>query len=571
MSCPAAMLHHCQRRHRCPPRLVSAGGAGGASPVTRRELDSLAVEAPLEIRLVRGRLRTAEAAAGGHHAHAGRGRGAGGRVPVLRGHPAGRRTIAAVEAPSGPDTVRVRLAPGLELPVDDPRATPLRRDLGLRRVRQELARGAGGVPHAAPAAGQRPAGRPGHRAGLARAPARRRSRVRPHRRPARRRPVRRRRPAAGRARGRRPAQRRGQAGRAPAAGRAAAGADRLAGGQRPGQLRAGAEGVLAGMPVLAAVGAPSTAGGRAGRRRRHDAAGVRARRALQRLRRADRAPGRRPAMADAVDAAAAHDDRRARSRRTTPPTSPASRRPARRRSGGADRHRRPPARQPGPAARARARCCAEPAATASTARAAPGPSRPEHRSDFEFCENGAKAVAWEATLAPGGRRLLRPPQRRRAGRPVRSLAGPAGPPGPSRWCWRAGSDHYRPIAGTRRSRWSPASCGRCPAPTRRCSTPRAAPATRRRSCTSCSCASSAPTTCPTARTCATSRAAWRCARRIGVGKGTVQLEDFDAGRRHLRHRPEPGHQPPAHADHPAGRPPGAAAASSASTRCPRRR
>ena len=39
---------------------------------------------------------------------------------------------------------------------------------------------------------------------------------------------------------------------------------------------------------------------------------------------------------------------------------------------------------------------------------------------------------------------------------------------------------------------------------------------------------------------------------IGVGKGTVQLDDFDARRRHLRHRPEPGHQPPAHADDAAG-------------------
>ncbi len=45
------------------------------------------------------------------------------------------------------------------------------------------------------------------------------------------------------------------------------------------------------------------------------------------------------------------------------------------------------------------------------------------------------------------------------------------------------------------------------APTRRSSTPRAAPATRPRSSTSCSPAASAPTTCPTARTCATSRAA----------------------------------------------------------------
>ena len=49
-------------------------------------------------------------------------------------------------------------------------------------------------------------------------------------------------------------------------------------------------------------------------------------------------------------------------------------------------------------------------------------------------------------------------------------------------------------------------------PTRRSSTPRARPPTRRRSPTSCSCAPSAPTTCPTARTCATSPRARRSPR-----------------------------------------------------------
>ena len=61
--------------------------------------------------------------------------------------------------------------------------------------------------------------------------------------------------------------------------------------------------------------------------------------------------------------------------------------------------------------------------------------------------------------------------------------------------------------GTTRSRWSPASCARSRRPTRPSSTRRAARATRRRSSTSCSCGRSARTTCPTARTCATSRAA----------------------------------------------------------------
>ena len=59
-----------------------------------------------------------------------------------------------------------------------------------------------------------------------------------------------------------------------------------------------------------------------------------------------------------------------------------------------------------------------------------------------------------------------------------------------------------------------------------CSTPAAGPATRPRSPTSCSPAGSAPTTCPTAPTCATSRAAPRSDETIGIGKGTVTLEDI---------------------------------------------
>jgi hypothetical protein len=49
---------------------------------------------------------------------------------------------------------------------------------------------------------------------------------------------------------------------------------------------------------------------------------------------------------------------------------------------------------------------------------------------------------------------------------------------------------------------------------------------------------------------------------IGVGKGTVSLEDFESGR-DLRHRPEPGHQPSSHA-HRLQRPSNAVARSPAS-------
>jgi FdhD protein len=101
------------------PTLSVSAVTGGASPVTRRELDSLAVEAPLEIRLVRDAPDTEAALAVTM------------RTPgedieltvgflfsegILQG-PADIQQLEAV----GPDTVRVQLAPGLELPVDDPR------------------------------------------------------------------------------------------------------------------------------------------------------------------------------------------------------------------------------------------------------------------------------------------------------------------------------------------------------------------------------------------------------------------------------------------------------------------
>ena len=121
--------------------------------------------------------------------------------------------------------------------------------------------------------------------------------------------------------------------------------------------------------------------------------------------------------------------------------------------------------------------------------------------------------------------------RRRPARAQRLLARPAGPADRSRWCTAPGADHYEPIS------WDDAFdliadelTAPRRAPTRPSSTPRAAPATRPRSCTSCSSARSAPTTCRTARTCATSRAASALTETIGIGKGSVTLDDFDTGR-----------------------------------------
>ena len=133
----------------------------------------------------------------------------------------------------------------------------------------------------------------------------------------------------------------------------------------------------------------------------------------------------------------------------------------------------------------------------------------EHRHAAEFCENGAKAVAEEATKDRATPEFFARHTDRRPRRPQRALAGPAGPDHPPdgqatrRHALRADRLGRRlrliadELTGARR------------APTRRSSTPPGAPPTRPRSSTSCSSARSAPTTCPTARTCATSRPASR--------------------------------------------------------------
>ena len=152
---------------------------------------------------------------------------------------------------------------------------------------------------------------------------------------------------------------------------------------------------------------------------------------------------------------------------------------------------------------------------------------PDHRKAFEFCENGAKAVTWEATPVRDRRRILGGASGQRTARTSPStgsgmqgrLTEPVYKP--------AGEDHYKPVswdagvpASSRTSSraWTP--------PTRPRSTPAAGRPTRRRSSTSCSSAASAPTTCRTAPTCATSPRAGRWARRIGIGKATVAYDDF---------------------------------------------
>lgn len=135
----------------------------------------------------------------------------------------------------------------------------------------------------------------------------------------------------------------------------------------------------------------------------------------------------------------------------------------------------------------------------------PEPSQP---SRAEFCENGAKALAAEATTHTvdaeffaehsvadllersdhwlGSRgRLARPMYR------------------------REGATNSNRSSGTRRLPWWPSDCGLCPARMRRRFTHLGAPVMRRRFCISSLPGDWAPTTCPTAQICATSPAEWR--------------------------------------------------------------
>ena len=128
-----------------------------------------------------------------------------------------------------------------------------------------------------------------------------------------------------------------------------------------------------------------------------------------------------------------------------------------------------------------------------------------NRHTAEFCENGAKAVAEEATL-----RRVTPDFF--AAHPVADLATRSG-----YWLGQQGrltqpmylaegADHYEPVPWERAFDIIAEELTALASPDEAALLHlRAAPATRPRSSTSSSPASSAPTTCPTAPTCATSR------------------------------------------------------------------
>ena len=190
------------------------------------------------------------------------------------------------------------------------------------------------------------------------------------------------------------------------------------------------------------------------------------------------------------------------------------------------------------AERAAGPCCGSTRRTASTARAARGPNRTTARTR-------------PSSARTARRRWPRRPRSRRVGPEFfaahsiaelrgheRLLARPAGPADASPMYSRAGATHYAPIC------WDDAFALVADAAARRCDarteavfyTSRPHQPTRPRSSTSCSCARSAPTTCPTARTCATSRRGSALTETIGIGKGTVSLDDIARGRPDHRRR-----------------------------------
>ena len=100
------------------------------------------------------------------------------------------------------------------------------------------------------------------------------------------------------------------------------------------------------------------------------------------------------------------------------------------------------------------------------------PEEPGGRKLAEFCENGAKAVAEEATSAGSRPDFFAAHPVDRTGRhaPTTGWASRAG--SPTRWCCARGATHYEPIALGRRLRpHRRPPQRRWPAPTRPSSTP----------------------------------------------------------------------------------------------------
>ena len=177
---------------------------------------------------------------------------------------------------------------------------------------------------------------------------------------------------------------------------------------------------------------------------------------------------------------------------------------------------------------------------------------PGERSTVEFCENGAKAVAWEADRARADAAFF-------ARHTVAELAARD-----DHWLgqqgrlvepmWLPDGRHALPAdrAGTTPSRSSPARSPRCDGPDQ------AAFYTSGRTSNEAAflyqlfVRELGTNNLPDCSNLCHESSGVALKQAIGVGKGTVQLEDFEHADVIFDHRPEPGHQPPAHADDAAG-------------------
>ena len=152
-------------------------------------------------------------------------------------------------------------------------------------------------------------------------------------------------------------------------------------------------------------------------------------------------------------------------------------------------------------------------------------AKPAKTHPLEYCENGAKATAWEVTDRRADHAFFaehtlseletwRDHDLEEQGRLTHPMR------------WDPDSDAYVPVT------WEAAfeEIGRELRATstagRRVLHLRAALRSKRPTCTSCSRACSAPTTCPTAPTCATRARRWRFPESIGASVGTAILSDF---------------------------------------------
>ena len=197
------------------------------------------------------------------------------------------------------------------------------------------------------------------------------------------------------------------------------------------------------------------------------------------------------------------------------------------------------------------------------------PDPDDERKTAEFCENGAKAVASEATRSAHHARVLRAALDRRSAA-SRAISGSTSRAASrTRWCGGAGADHYEPISwddafaliGARAERARLAERGvvlhlgprqqRGGVPLR----PVRAPVRHQQ---------------PARLLEHVPRVERpRADRDDRHRQGDREDRGLRARRQHLHHRPEPRHQPPAHADRAAEGGAATAARSSASTRCPR--